>query len=109
MTRKIQLLLVLLASPALGGCAVQAALAAAQLAEYLPERQGASNAHLTTAATQACTARAQQYGSVYIVGVDQHRTDKIIVSGSVTDPQQRRRTFECHFTTKVTQFKLREI
>ncbi len=109
MKRKIGLSLILLATPALGGCVAQAALAAAQLAQYIPHPQGASNAHLKPAATQACTQRAAQYGSVYIVDVEQRRADRLIVWGSVTDQQQRRRTFECHFTTALVGFKLREI
>jgi hypothetical protein len=43
---------------------------------------------------------------VYIVDVEQRRADRIIVWGSVTDSQQRRRTFECHFTTRLGSFKL---
>jgi hypothetical protein len=45
---------------------------------------------------------------VYIVDVEQRRSDRIIVWGSVTDAQQRR-TFECHFTTALTRFNLGEI
>lgn len=103
------LALVMLVAPALGGCALQAAMAAAELAQYAPERKRTSNAHLKLTATQACTERAQQHGSVYIVDVEQRRTDLLIVWGSVTDAQQKRRTFECNFTTAITSFKLREI
>ena len=46
---------------------------------------------------------------MFIVDVEQRRSDRIIVWGSVTDEQQRRRTFECHFTTELTRFKLGEI
>ena len=109
MARKIASPLLLLAAPALGGCAVQAALLAADLAHRLPERERVSNAHLKPAATEACTRQAAQYGSVHIIDVEQHRADQIIVWGSVTDAQQRRRTFECHFTTALASFKLREI
>jgi hypothetical protein len=109
MTRKIILPLILLATPALGGCAVQAALAAAELAQYVPEPTGPSNAHLTPTATEACTRQAAQYGSVYIVSVEQRRRNLIIVWGSVTDAKQRRQTFECRFTTKLASFKLRDI
>ncbi len=108
MARKNGLTLILLAAPLLGGCAVQAALAAAELVQYLPEEQRASNAHLTQAATEACTKRAAQHGSVFVGDVEQRRADLIIVWGSVTD-SQRRRTFECHFTTALKRFKLREI
>ena len=109
MTRKIGLSLLLLTTPLLGGCAVQAAIAAAELAPHIRAPAGPSNAHLKPAATEACTRQAQQYGSVYIVDVEQRRTDRIIVWGSVTDAQQRRRTFECHFTTKLAGFQLRDI
>lgn len=109
MKRKILLPLLLLATPALGGCAVQAALAAAELAPHIRAPSGPSNAHLTPTATQACTQRAAQYGTVYIVDVEQRRPDRIIVWGSVTDARQKRRTFECHFTTRLADFHLREI
>ena len=109
MTRKTLLPLILLATPALSGCAVQAALAAAELAPQIRGPMGTRNAHLKPVALQACTERARQYGSVYIVDVEQRRADRIIVWGSVTDSQQRRRTFECHFTTRLTRFNLGEI
>jgi len=98
-----------LAAPALGGCALQAGLLAADMVQYLPEREAPNNAHLIPAATQACTRHGEQYGSVLIVYASQHRTGRIIVGGSVTDAQQRRRTFECHFTNAVVSFKLNEI
>ena len=109
MTRKIALVLVLLAAPALGGCAAQALLLATQLANYVPEQQRASNAHLKPVAQQACTARAAQHGTVHVIDVEQRRADRLVVWGSVTDGQQVRRTFECHFTTSLVSFKLREI
>ena len=101
--------LIALAVPALGGCAVQAALMAAELAQDTRPYEGPSNAHLKPAATEACTQRAGQYGSVYIVDVQQRYRDRLIVWGSVTDARQHRRTFECHFTTRLVGFKLREI
>jgi hypothetical protein len=109
MTRKIGLALTLLATPALGGCALQAAMAAAQLVQYLPEAERASNANLRPAALEACTQRAAQHGSVHIVDVEQRRADRIIVWGSVTDTQQQRRAFECHFTTALASFKLGKV
>ena len=109
MTRKILLPLLLLVAPALGGCALQAALVASELARHVRTPAGASNAHLKPAATQACTQQAAQYGSVFIVDVEQRRADRIIVWGSVTNAQQQRRTFECHFTTAVVSFKLGEV
>ena len=101
--------MLLAAAPALGGCAVQAALLAADLARHVEAPEGASNAHLRPAATEACTAQAAQHGSVHIVDVEQRRADRIIVWGSVTDAQQRRRTFECHYTTRLARFRLGEV
>ena len=109
MTRKILLPLIVLATPALGGCALQAAMVAAELVPQIRGPLGPINAHLKPVALQACTQRAGQYGSVYIVDVEQRRSDRIIVWGSVTDAQQRRRTFECHFTTALSRFKLGEV
>jgi hypothetical protein len=109
MTAKLLLPLLLLTAPALGGCAVQAAMAAAEIAPQLKGPLGPSNAHLKPTATAACTQRAAPYGSVYIVDVAQPRRDRILIWGSVTDPQQQRRTFECHFTNRVTTFRVHEI
>ena len=109
MTPKILPALALLSVPALGGCAVQAALVAAELAPEIRGPLGPRNAHLKPAAAQACTDRAAQHGSVYIVDVEQRRADRIIVWGSVTDQQRQRRTFECHFTTALSRFKLGDV
>ena len=95
--------------PTLSGCAVQAALAAAELARYAPKADRPSNAHLAPAAQQACSQQAAQSGTVYVLDVQQRRPDLLIVWGSVTDAAQHRRTFECHFTNKVDKFILREI
>ena len=109
MTRKLTLSLLLLAAPALSGCAVQAALLAAELAPEIRGPMGPSNAHLRQTAIDTCTTRAAQHGSVYIVDVEQRRADRIIIWGSVTDARQHRRTFECHVTTRLVSFKLRQI
>lgn len=109
MKRKIGLVLILVAAPALGGCVAQAALLAADLSRYIPEPERPSNAHLKPAATKACTQRAAQYGSVFVMDVEQRRADRLVVWGSVTDARQVRRTFECHFTTGLVSFKLREL
>ena len=102
-------LLLLLAAPALGGCALQAALLAAQVAPEIRGPMGTKNEHLKPQATETCTRQAAQYGSVHIIDVEQRRADRIIVWGSVVDAQRRRRTFECHFTTKLARFKLGEV
>ena len=109
MASKILLPLIVFALPALSGCAVQAALAAAELAPHIRGPLGPSNEHLKPVAIQACTERAGRHGSVYIVDVEQRRSDRIIVWGSVTNAEQKRRTFECHFTTALTRFKMGEV
>ena len=109
MTRKVLLPIILLAAPALGGCALQAAMLAADIAPEIRAPLGPNNEHLKPQATNACTQRAAQHGSVYIVDVEQRRSDRIIVWGSVTNAQQQRRTFECHFTTRLSRFTLGEI
>src|SRR5687767_13101444 len=109
MIRKILLPLILLAAPALSGCALQAAMIAAEVAPQIRGPMGTSNAHLRPVALEACTQRAAPYGSVFVVDVEQRRADRIIVWGSVTDAAQRRRTFECHFTTALTRFNLGEV
>ena len=109
MTRKIALTLIALATPTLGGCVAQAALAAAELAQYVPASSGPSNAHLKPAAIQACTQRASEHGSVFVLDVEQRRADRLVVWGSVTDAQQHRRTFECHFSNRLVGFTLREL
>ena len=108
-TREVLLLLLAAVTPALGGCAVQAAIAAAEIAPQLRGPLGPSNAHLELHAVQVCQERAAHPGSVYIVDVEQRRSDRFIVWGSVTNPERRRRTFECHFTTRLVRFKLGQI
>ena len=99
----------MLATPILGGCVAQAALAGLQLASTLPGPDQQSNAHLKPAAKQACAQRAAQYGALEISNVEQRRADRLVISGSVLDATQRRRAFECHFTTRSVDFKLRAI
>lgn len=82
---------------------------AAEVAPEIRAPMGPKNAHLRPAALKACTDRAAPYGSVFIVDVEQRRADRIIVWGSVTNAQQQRRIFECHFTTSLSRFKLGEI
>ena len=81
---------------------------AADIAPRVQGPMGPRNAHLRPQAIRECTQQAGQHGSVYIVDVEQRRADRIIVWGSVTDSRQRRRTFECHFTTRLGRFKLGE-
>ena len=108
MTRKILFVAFAAVAPALGGCALQAAMLATELAPQIRGPMGPKNAQLRPVAIEQCTERAAQYGTVFVVDVEQRREDRIIVWGSVIDAQQRRRTFECHFTTRLTRFKLGE-
>jgi hypothetical protein len=103
------LLPILAIGPALGGCALQMAMAAAQMASNVPGKERANNAALKPQAVEACTAQAKRYGTPFVIDVEQRRADLLIVWGSVTDGQQHRRSFECRFTTKLASFKLREI
>ena len=70
--------------------------------------QPVSNEHLKPVAAQDCTAHASRYGTVHIIDVQQFTTSKIIVWGTVDDGKERR-SFECGYGTKITDFKLRAI
>src|SRR6476469_810553 len=98
--------LLLILAPALGGCALQMAMAAAEMASNVPGKTGPSNAALKPQAMQTCTTEAAKYGTPFVIDVEQRRDDLLIVWGSVTDAKQHRRSFECRFTTKLASFKL---
>jgi len=101
-------LLMLIASPALGGCVAAAAVSAAGLAAQSAQGKPVANAQFQPQARQACSAQAAQYGAVHVIDVQQARIDKIIVWGTVGDGQQKR-SFQCNFGTMITGFTLREI
>lgn len=109
MKRLNGLLITSAAGFALSGCALQMAMAAAELASNLPRHEGPSNAALKPQAVEACTAQARQYGTPFIIDVEQRHADLLIVWGSVTDASQHRRSFECRFTTKLASFKMWEV
>ena len=69
---------------------------------------GASNAELKPQAEAACTTQAARYGAVHVIDVQQKSVAKIIVWGTAGDGAQKQ-SFECHFGTKITAFKLRPI
>jgi hypothetical protein len=92
----------------LGGCVASMAASAASMAIQSAQPRAQSNAHLKPAATEACSARAAQHGTVHIIDVEQRSVGRMIVWGTVTDAVQRR-SFECHFTNAVADFKLRAI
>jgi acyl-coenzyme A thioesterase PaaI-like protein len=92
----------------LGGCVATLAASAASMAIQSAQPKPQSNAHLKPAALEACTARARQYGAVHIIDVEQRSVNRMIVWGTVTDAKERR-SFQCHFTTAIADFKLRAI
>lgn len=103
------MILVLAASALpLGGCVASLAASAASMAIQSAQPKPRSNAHLKPVALEACTARAGQYGAVHIIDVEQRSVNRMIVWGTVTDARERR-SFQCHFTTGIADFKLRAI
>ncbi len=108
MPRRLALLLVAPATLLLGGCVASLAASAAGMAIRSAQPKPQSNAHLKPAARQACTARAAQHGAVHIIDVEQRGIGKLIVWGTVDDGKERR-SFQCHFTNAITDFKLRAI
>ena len=102
------LLLMLGATPLLGGCLPMMAVSAADLVARSTQKAPVSNEALQPEARDACTAQAAQYGTVNIIDVEQHAVNKIIVWGTVGEGAEKR-SFECDFGTKITAFKLREI
>jgi hypothetical protein len=92
----------------LGGCVASLAASAASMAIQSAQPKPQSNAHLKPTAIQACTARAAQRGAVHIIDVEQRSAGRLIVWGTVTDSSGRR-SFQCHFTSGIADFKLREI
>lgn len=102
------LLLLVGSSLALGGCAVGLAMTAARLAVQSARGTPESNEHLGPTAAQACTAHASQFGKAHIIDVEQRTPSKIIVWGTVEGGEERR-SFQCHYGTKITGFELRDI
>ena len=92
----------------LGGCVASIAASAASMAIQSAQPQPQSNAHLKPVAIQACSARAASHGSVHIIDVEQRSLGRMIVWGTVTDSSQRR-SFQCHFTNSIADFRLRKI
>ena len=106
--RRRLLLLIAPAGLLLGGCVASIAASAAGMAIQSAQPKPQSNAHLKPAARQACTDRAASHGAVHIIDVEQRGIGRLIVWGTVDDGKERR-SFQCHFTNAITDFKLREI
>ncbi len=105
---RAMILVIAAAALPLGGCVASMAATAASMAIQRAQPKPQSNAHLKPTAIQACTARAAQYGAVHIIDVEQRSAGRMIVWGTVTDAKERR-SFQCHFTSAIADFKLRAI
>lgn len=93
---------------ALGGCVPMMAVSAVSMAARSASRPAPSNAHLAPTAELACTTQAAQHGVVHVIDVQQKGAGKIIVWGTAGAPPNKQ-SFECHFGTRITAFKLRPI
>ncbi|MEO7563610.1 MAG: hypothetical protein ABIR63_06410 [Sphingomicrobium sp.] len=67
-----------------------------------------SNAALASQARTACTSQAEPYGTIHVIDVEQNSVNRIIVWGTAGEGAARQ-SFECHFGTKVTSFRLHPI
>ncbi len=93
---------------ALGGCLPMMAASAVGMATSGARSTPVSNAHLAPAAEAACKQLGAAHGTVHLIDVEQSRTNKIIVWGTAGEGAAKQ-SFECHFGTAVTAFKLRPI
>ena len=106
--KRLTLLLIAGSVPALTACLPMMAISAADMVVRSTQKPPVSNEALRPQAQEQCMAQAAQYGTVHLIDVEQHGIAKIIVWGTVADTKQKR-SFECDFTTKITDFKLRAI
>ncbi len=93
---------------ALGGCVPMMAVSAVSMVARSAARPAQSNAHLAPTAEAACSAQAARFGTVYVIDVQQKGAGKIIVWGTA-GAAPNKQSFECHFGTQITAFKLRPI
>ena len=108
MTRILVAVLLAGSALALGGCVASLAVSGANMVAKGVAGKPKDNEQAQPAAATECSTRAAQYGRVHLIDVEQHSPSRIIVWGTVDDGKQRR-SFECHYTTKVTGFTLRAI
>ena len=93
---------------ALGGCLPMMAASAVGVAATSARGKPASNAHLAPTAEAACRQLATPHGAIHVIDVEQAKVNRIIVWGTAGEGAQKQ-SFECHFGTAVTAFKLRPI
>jgi hypothetical protein len=108
MTRILGLALLAGSAVALSGCVAGLAVSGASMVAKGVAGTPKNNEEAQPAAATECSTRASQYGRVHIIEVEQHSPSRIIVWGTVDDGKQRR-SFECHYTTKITGFTVRAI
>ncbi|WP_310468118.1 hypothetical protein [Sphingomonas sp.] len=101
-------LVVAIGATALSGCVAALAVSAADMAIRSAQGPVVSNEHLKPQAEAACGARAAPHGVVKVIDVEQRSVNKIVVWGTAGSGAERR-SFECHYTTHITRFTLREI
>lgn len=92
----------------LGGCLPMMAASAISMAASGARGMAVSNAHLAPHAEAACKQRAAPHGAVHVIDVQQAKVDRIIVWGTAGEGAAKQ-SFECHFGTAVTAFRLRPI
>jgi len=92
----------------LGGCVPMIAASAAGMAVDSVRGKPVDNQGSGPAASEACSARAAQYGAVHIIDVEHQSASKIVVWGTVGEGKDRQ-SFQCAFGTKITAFRLRPI
>lgn len=108
MNRRTFAFLLALESITMSGCVPMMAASAVGVVARGARGAPPSNSSLAPQAAAACTARAEPYGAVRVIDVEQDRVDQIIVWGTAGDGAARQ-SFECHFGTRVTSFRLRPI
>jgi hypothetical protein len=109
MSRLATILILAAVAAPLGGCAASLAAGAVGAAVRAADRPDAPpTVDPGPAARQACTARAEQHGTVRIIDTEYRSASRLIVWGTAGEGDQRR-SFECRFEGKVVEFKLRAL
>ena len=106
--QRIRIVPLIASALALSGCLPMMAVSAVSMAARSARGPAQSNAHLAPMAEAACSTQAAQYGAVHVIDVQQKSVGKIIVWGTAGAPPNKQ-SFECHFGTQITAFKLRPI
>ncbi len=102
--------LLLVAGPALGGCAasIAAGVVGAAVRAGNSGREVGYSADLIAAAREACRVRAARHGAVHLIDAEQGRRGRVTVWGTVQESSGRR-AFTCTWNRAVSSFRLRAI